>query len=142
MTSLSTPLKMLMNMAIVQTITSRRLDARLGGLGFTEFLILFHLEQAPGEKMRRVDLAEIIGLTPSGVTRLLAPMEKIGLIKREANAQDARVSFVALAPSGKRMLNESIENAEELAQRVLSPLSDEEVKSASGLLVKLGGTVR
>jgi DNA-binding MarR family transcriptional regulator len=142
MVSLSPSLRLLMNMAVAHAIVTRRLDARLGGLSFTEFLILFHLDRTPEGKMRRIDLAEQIGLTASGVTRLLAPMEKIGLIKREANAQDARVSYVAIDKSGKRMLKESIENAEELAHTLLELSAKSDIESASNLLQKLGGTVR
>jgi DNA-binding MarR family transcriptional regulator len=109
-------------------------------LGLNEFLILFHLTQSPEGKMRRVDLAEKVGLTASGITRLLAPMEKIGLVKREANAADARVSFVSLAKGGKHALENAIENAEDLARTVLSPATKEEVGYASSLLKKLGGT--
>lgn len=142
MITLTPSLKLLMNLAIVQSATSRKFDGRLGSLGFTEFLILFHLEQTSEGKMRRVDLAELTGLTASGITRLLAPMEKIGLVKKESNTSDARVSLVTIAPSGKRMLKESIENAEELAQRLLANSKKEEVAHATELLQKLGGTVR
>ncbi len=141
MKNLSPSLKLFLNIAIVQTTASRRFDGRLGGLSLTEFIILFHLANAPHGKMRRVDLAEYTGLTASGITRLLAPMEKIGLVKREADAQDARVSFVSIAAGGKRMLEESIENAEEMAARLLSLAKKDEIETASRLLLKLGGTV-
>ncbi len=142
MTTLHPALRLLMNLSVVESATHRRFDGRLQGLGFTEFLILHHLEHAPGGHMRRIDLAECTGLTASGITRLLAPMEKIGLVKREANAQDARVSLVAIAPSGKRMLKDSMENAEELAERLLAGADKTEIRMASELLQKLGGTVR
>lgn len=98
-------------MTKVQTVLTRRLDAGLGGLSLNEFIILFELSQADG-KLRRIDLAERIGLTASGVTRLLLPMEKIGLIKREANKEDARSSFVVMASGGKRKFEEGLERAE------------------------------
>jgi DNA-binding MarR family transcriptional regulator len=66
----------------------------------------------------------------------------ICLVKREANAADARVSLVAIAPSGKRMLKDSQENAEELAERLLASADKTEIRMASELLQKLGGTVR
>jgi DNA-binding MarR family transcriptional regulator len=135
-------LKLLMNLAIAQSIISRRFEGRLHSLGFSEFLILFHLEQTPQGKMRRIDLAEQSGLTASGITRLLAPMEKIGLVKREADATDARVSFVTIAEGGKRMLLDSLENAEELAARLLGSAKGDEIETASKLLMQLGGTVR
>lgn len=107
-------------MARAQSIISRYFDGRLGGgIGLNDFLILYYLTSAEGNKLRRVDLAHKMGFTPSGVTRLLAPMEKIGLIKREPSQHDARVSYVSLAPSGQRILQEEFERAELLAQEVL-----------------------
>lgn len=138
----SPPLAFLLNLATVQAVLSRQFDGRLGSLGLTEFRILFHLERAPGGTLRRVDLAERVGLTASGVTRLLAPMEKIGLVKSAAQAQDARVRSVALAPGGKRMLHESLENAEDLAAQLLAPVSTHALRHASDVLRALGGTVR
>lgn len=142
MTTLTPSLKLFLNLATVQSVMSRRFDSRLGMLGLTEFLILFHLSNAREGKMRRIDLADSIGLTASGVTRLLAPMEKIGLVKRETNAADARVSFVALAKGGKTALENALENAEDLAKTALAGAVKEEITSASALLIKLGGTVR
>ena len=135
-------LKLLLNIATVQAVLSRRFDGKLGSLGLTEFLILVQLAHATDQKMRRIDLAESIGLTASGVTRLLAPMEKIGLVKREANAADARVSFVTLSKGGKDMLEHSLENAEALAQSTLASATEQEIIQVSSLMVKLGGTVR
>jgi DNA-binding MarR family transcriptional regulator len=106
-------------LAKTQTILARRFDNGLGGLGLNEFIILQTLSQAPDERMRRIDLATKVGLTASGITRLLAPMEKVGLVKREATKDDARVSFVALAPGGKRKLAEGMERAEQLAEDLL-----------------------
>ena len=54
-----------------------RADAELGavhGLGLSDFAALHHLAEAPTNKLRRVDLAQRLALTPSGVTRLLGPL--------------------------------------------------------------------
>ncbi len=142
MHTITPSLKFFLNLATVQAAMSRKFDGRLGSLGLTEFLLLFHLAYAPEGKMRRIDLAEKIGLTASGVTKLLAPMEKIGLVKREANAADARVSFVAIAKGGKQALEHAMENAEDLAKTSLSSASKDEIMHASEVLRKLGGTVR
>lgn len=99
---------------------TRRFSGGLDGLGFSEFMILLQLKQSPEQKMRRTDLAECVGLTASGVTRLLAPMEKIGLIKREAAPRDARVSYVVITKSGERNLEESLQRAEEMASDVFA----------------------
>lgn len=138
MSSTVPSLQILFEMTRLQATISRKIDSRLGGgLGFSDIMILFHLSQAEGEMMRRIDLAEKIGLTPSGVTRLLAPMEKIGLIRREANARDARVSLVSLAPGGKKLLSERIDSAEELAEELL-PAND--ARSLAAALISIGSS--
>ncbi len=140
MESINPSLTFFLTLARIQAVMARRFDSRLGGgLGFNDFVILYHLSQAEEEKLRRVDLAEKIGLTASGVTRLLAPMEKIGLISREADAKDARVSYVLLAPGGKRLLAERLERAELLSQEVIPATMTDQVEEFSEALKKIGG---
>ena len=91
----------------------------LGGLSFNDLIILYHLSQAQNERMRRIDLADKVGLTPSGVTRILLPMEKLGMVKRESDKRDARISYVKLATGGKRLLTETIEEAEYISKELL-----------------------
>lgn len=112
MSKISTQLDFFLSLSKTQSVLTRKFDNHLGGLGLSEFMILFNLSQAENQKMRRIDLAEKVGLTASGVTRLLLPMEKIGLVKKEVNKDDARVSYVVLASGGKTKLEEAIERAE------------------------------
>ena len=137
METLTPSLQFITDLTSFQATISRRFDGRLGvfhGIGLSEFIILYHLHEAPEQKMRRIDLAEKLGLTPSGVTRLLAPMEKIGLVSREANAQDARVSLVSLALGGKRVFTEALYSAEELAAEIMGNVSLKDAKNLISLL--------
>jgi DNA-binding MarR family transcriptional regulator len=125
------------NIAKFQTKLSRRLDASLNGIGFTELIIMHHLSLAEGNKLRRIDLAEKVGLTASGITRLLLPMEKIGLIKKEANEHDARSSFVVLAPGGKTKLNEGLERLEIFCEDAIPQDKTNKLEEASKLLIDI-----
>ena len=91
---ISENLDFFVNLYKAQTIFARRFDSQTGNL--TEFIILLSLAQAQDKKLRRVDLAKALGMTPSGITRLLLPMEKIGLVGRESHPTDARASYVTL----------------------------------------------
>lgn len=142
MKTLITPsLQFFLNLAKLQAIMSRRFDSGLGGLGLNEFIILFHLSQAPETKMRRIDLAEKIGLTASGVTRILLPMEKVGLIKKEVNEHDARVSLVMLTSGGKRKFEEGLERAELLSNELAPGDRHKDIVMVSEILGKLRGIV-
>ena len=138
MEKISQNVNFLFNIAKFQTELSRRLDSRLGGLGFNELIILYHLSQSDGEKMRRIDLADKVGLTASGVTRLLLPMEKVGLISKEANEHDARVSYVVLAPGGKTKLGEGLERIELFAEELVPETEAKKIEELSQLLIEIG----
>lgn len=83
--------------------------------------------------MRRIDLAEKVGLSASGVTRMLLPMEKIGLICKEEGARDARVSLVRLSDAGLRVLAEAGKSYSQNARSFMNALTQEQ-RSALTLL--------
>jgi DNA-binding MarR family transcriptional regulator len=142
MSTINSSLRILMNLAKVQSVISRRFDRlSVHGIGFTDFMILYLLRQAPGERMRRIDLAEKIGLTASGVTRMLLPLEKIGLIKREANERDARVSYVVLTETGKQLFEDAKETAGSLAREIIPIETARTVTTLSEILTLLGGNI-
>lgn len=100
---ISAELLLLVNINKLQSVIARKFDfLSVHGLGFNDFVILYILNSSVESKMRRIDLADKIGLTASGVTRLLNPLEKTGLVTRETNERDARVSYVVITSTGKK----------------------------------------
>lgn len=125
-------LEFFIRLAQVHTKAIQVFDRRLvGGLGFNELIILYYISLSSNERIRRIDLADKIGLTPSGITRILLPMEKLGMIKRETEERDARISYVKLAPGGKRLLTETMEKAELLAEEMLPSTKLQNAKDIS-----------
>src|SRR5436190_12299860 len=89
---------------------TRRVDGKLGmwhGISLNDLAILIELRDAPDGRLRRVDLAERLGVTASGVTRALIPLEKIGLVTRKHDVSDARVSYASLTAAGRRMADDA-----------------------------------
>ena len=142
MKTINPSLKLLLNLSKILTQNIRKFSGGLDGMGFNEFVILFHLHQAPEKKLRRIDLADKLGLTASGVTRMLAPMEKIGLIKRQPAKYDARVSYTVLTKSGQRNLKETLEKADCFAEDIFPPKKIKPLSKLSHLLIELGGEVK
>ena len=133
------PLDLFLELARTHARMVRRLDGRLGslhGLSFGDFALLRLLDQAPGGRLRRVDLAEQLGLTPAAVTRALIPLEKIGLVKREVDRNDARVGFASLTRAGERVLEEATETAGEISEESIS-LDAAQLAQLSELFAKL-----
>ena len=104
------------------------------GIGLSEYLVLNQLYVATNQTMRRSDLAEQVGLSPSGVTRLLNPMEKIGLIKKLDNPRDARVSLVALSEAGKKITEEAKVSFDYSSAALFESLDKKQLHAFSELL--------
>ena len=88
----------------------RRLDHSLGairGISLAEYRLLRALGDAPGSQASRVDLAQAVGLTPSGVTRALRPMEKLRIVSTVKSKRDARLAIAALTPAGREVLDDA-----------------------------------
>jgi DNA-binding MarR family transcriptional regulator len=121
---------------------TRRLDNALSsvhGLSFGDFMILYYLGRAPGKRLRRVDLAERLGLTASGVTRSLLPLEKLGLVERQPDPRDARVGYALLSDAGQQLLDYALVSVQAIAQEATQNLSADQLEAQSALLGQLAG---
>jgi DNA-binding MarR family transcriptional regulator len=121
---------------------SRQLDSSLGaihGIGLTEYMVLQHLANAPNNALRRIDLAHALGRTASGITRMLRPMEKIGLVEKDVSVRDARVSLVRLTASGERVYDESSATVNQQSQTLLKGLDSRKLDEFLSLLDAVPG---
>ncbi|MFT7287838.1 MAG: DNA-binding MarR family transcriptional regulator [Halieaceae bacterium] len=141
-TTTTTRARALIDLWLTNERVSVRIDHTLGaihGLGYVEFMVLNQLAKSPAGRMRRVDLAYAIGRTASGVTRLLKPMEKIGLVSRDDSHRDARVSLVALTGNGRTRLDEAMTTMNDIGERILQPVGDAQLDSLIAALRVLQG---
>ena len=108
------------------------------GLTLNDYEVLLHLARAPERQMRRVDLAESILLTASGITRLLEGLEHAGFVERVLCDSDRRVAYAKLTGAGLEKLRQAsrthIAGIEEL---FVGRFTDEERETLSALLARL-----
>jgi len=121
----------------------RRLDRSLGairGISLAEYRILNALGDAPGAQASRVDVARAVGLTPSGVTRALRPMEKLGIVSTVRSKRDARLAIAALTPAGRELLGDASEVVNDAMQSILkrAPRTSAKLEEFSAMLEELG----
>ena len=119
----------------------RRFNGELAsahGLTLNDYEVLLHLAQAPERMMRRVDLARSVLLTPSGITRLLEGLERVGYVERASCASDARVTYALLTDEGYQKLREaSSTHIEGIRSHFGERFSAEELEILAGLLSRL-----
>ena len=120
---MNTELSLVLDLALARTLVTRDVDNTLGahhGLGLNDLALLLELRSAPQGRMRRVELANRLGVTTSGVARQLGPLERRGIVARESNPADARLALVVLTDAGAKLLDEALATATEDAERVLA----------------------
>jgi DNA-binding MarR family transcriptional regulator len=129
------------NLLRAHAAATRRFNADLvsgHGLTLNDYEVLLHLARAPERRMRRVDLANEIVLTPSGITRLLAGLEGEGYVERASCASDARVTYALLTDAGYEKLREaSSTHVEGIRSHFGDRFSAEELETLGELLARL-----
>jgi DNA-binding MarR family transcriptional regulator len=108
------------------------------GLTINDYEVLLHLAQADEHQLRRVDLAERLVLTASGITRLLDGLERAGCVRKARCESDARVTYAVITDTGFEKLKEAskthLAGINELFE---SRYSEEELSNLAELLGRL-----
>ncbi len=118
------------------------LNARLhrrgstGNLTDTQFGVLEVLRHLG--PMPQCDLAAKLLKSSGNITLVIDNLEKRGLVRREADAADRRVSRIVLTPAGSRLIDEVFPQHADAVKEEFAVLSREEQDTLGRLLRKLG----
>ena len=120
---------------------TRSLSAQLStdhGLTLSDYEVLLRLAHAPDRRMRRVDLAEQVLLTASGITRLLDGLEQSGFVERAACSADRRVVYAVLTEQGLEKLRAaSRTHVAQIETHFRARLDESELEELTALLGRL-----
>jgi DNA-binding MarR family transcriptional regulator len=121
---------------------ARALDARLSAehdLTINEYQCLLLLERAEERRMRRVDIAEAMVLSPSGVTRMLDRLENAGLVEKAKCSSDARVTYAVLTTGGRNRLKRAGKSHDAVIEELVGgPLREPDLKALAEIMERLG----
>ena len=122
---------------------TRSLNAQLvadHGLTINDYEVLLHLSRAPDRRLKRVELAQGVLLTPSGITRLLDGLEAAGWVEKASCASDARVTYAVLTDPGHEKLRVAADSHLADVDRLFAGhFEPEELETLAGLLSRVGG---
>lgn len=111
------------------------------GLTINDYEALLRLAQADERRLKRVELAESLLLTPSGVTRLLDGMERAGYVEKGSCDTDARVTYAVLTAAGLEKLREaSSSHVAQVRAFFEQRFSEDELAALAQLLGRLQGS--
>jgi DNA-binding MarR family transcriptional regulator len=92
--------------SVVSSSIESRLDAAVG-LSLAEHEMLIRLSQSPDRQLRMYDLASLLLLSKSGITRVVDRLERRNLVARKTSDRDRRVVLACLTDEGVDILEKA-----------------------------------
>lgn len=119
---------MIINNAILAAKLSKRVGNSLSihGISLTEYMVLDFLANNSKPEVARIELAEYIALSASGITRLLLPMEKNHLVEKVKNPRDSRQSLVKLSATGQTLYQDAKQTFRFASESILKDITEKQ----------------
>ena len=106
------------------------------GMPYSEYMILSMLSRH-SKGVRPSDISAALVIPPQTLTRLLAALQREGLIDRKTNARDHRSSVITLTEAGTDKIKPLQTELREIEERAFSGFSADELADLSGLSNKI-----
>ena len=109
----------------VLTQIGREFEASAGiPVGWAE--VLLRLARTPEHRLRMAELARQVGLSTSGLTRLIDRIEEAGYVQRQACPTDRRGAETVLTDEGARVLAKAMPaHLESIERHLAGPLGED-----------------
>ena len=116
---------------VLMTMVSREL-----GMPASRFALMRSLAVAETE-VGVMDLARQMGVNAAAITRQMQELERERLVRRRADPNDRRRSYLSLSPKGRRLFEVIHGRNHELERSLSLVLGAEEMRTATMVLTKL-----
>jgi DNA-binding MarR family transcriptional regulator len=97
--------------------------------------VLFALQEKDG--MANSELAEFLEITPATLTNKIKRMERLGLVTKQRDPEDARISRIYLTEKGRGIMDNLRETNLAMEAVLLKGFSKEEIKSIKSQLERV-----
>ncbi len=114
-----------------------KLDSELTNeheLGLPDYAVLVTLSEAPQRALRMTELAKVVLLSPSGLTRRLDGLVKGGLVERRPCPSDGRGLLAVLTDTGLQRLQQAAPtHVRGVRQHLFDRLSSEQIDQLAAI---------
>ena len=109
-------------------------DLAAHGLTLGDYQVLVYLSEAEADAMRMCDLADVLQLSPSGLTRRLDGLVKSGHVTRRPSDEDGRVMNAVLTDLGRALLTDTApHHVASVRRHVFDHLDDDQVNAMASI---------
>jgi DNA-binding MarR family transcriptional regulator len=121
-----------------------RLDAELQetqGMSVMDYGVLVQLSEAEGGRMRMSELADLLLLSPSGLTRRLDGLVAAGLVERVRCPTDRRGAYAVLTAAGRKRLQRAApDHVDQVRRHFVDQLSRKQLAGLADALDRVAGS--
>lgn len=108
------------------------------GMTLGDYQVLVYLSEADDHQMRMCDLASLLQLSPSGLTRRLDGLVAAGFVTREPSTSDRRVMMGRLTPAGLKALQTTApHHVASVRRHVFDHLDDAQVDAMASIFAAI-----
>ncbi len=113
-------------------------DKMVEGLSTKQWFLLRNMLELPREPMPTItQIAKVMDSTRQNITKMLEVMEREGLVAFADNERDRRSRCVRITDEGLAYVKQTSENAGMFFENLYEGIDENELKAASGVLVKM-----
>jgi len=119
---------------------SAALERDLAELGVTlgDYQVLVYLAEADDDSMRMCDLADVLQLSPSGLTRRLDGLVTSRHVTRRPSTNDGRVMMAVLTDAGRDLLERTApHHVASVRRRIFDHLTVEQVDAMAAIFTAI-----
>lgn len=111
-------------------LTALENDLAPTGLTLGDYQVFVYLSSSEDDSMKMCDLAEILQLSPSGLTRRLDGLVKAGWVERRPSDVDRRVMHAVLTDAGRAKLETAAPiHVESVRARIIDHLDRDDLQA-------------
>ncbi len=108
------------------------------GLTLGDYQVFVYLSGADEQSMRMCDLADLLQLSPSGLTRRLDGLVRAGWVERRSSDIDRRVMLAVLTEAGRSKLDEAAPvHVDSVRDRILDRLDRADLEAMAQIFRKI-----
>lgn len=109
------------------------------GLSLGDYEVLVILSETPDRQLRMCDLADRLGLSPSGLTRRLDGLVRAGFVLRTASSGDRRVINATITATGYAALERAAPtHLASVRDRLVDRLTHEQLATLGDIFLAVG----
>lgn len=119
-------------------MTALERDLSAAGLTLGDYQVFVTLSEHADDAMRMCDLAQVLQLSPSGLTRRLDSLVRAGYVERRSSLSDRRVMLAVLTEAGRERLELAAPvHVASVRARILDLLDDDELEAMASIFGKI-----